>query len=558
MVQSKKVITLIVLTLGIHCVFAQRLFAQRWTAVQGEGYNVITDAGAPTAQKMALRVERMRALLGGSAPLLPLRVVLVASDSLFSGLRPSATSGGFYQSSADEDWIVVRWGRPDSERAMSHELVHAFLEHSGPRRPLWLEEGIAEFYSTALQESKGWIIGKPIETHVRVLNQNTWLGEREFFEARHDSPLRDESARAGRFYAQSWAVMHYLLTTPGVREKTPALFTALGDGVPFARACESVLGQRQGLVLEAARRAVELARFQTARIAAGAATGPPPPAVVLSAEQGDAMLVSLSLAAGRPGMARQAARSPAQRGLLALRNDSRAEAEKLLGEAVANDSPDAAPYFELAMLLREDKHEPDRVAALLRQTIERNPNHAEAHFILGLRAAAAGDNEDAIDYYQKAAQILPRQANFWHALALALERGNRLPEASHAAMRCRLAARNPAERQMAAAIDRLVSEPAMAALTKKPEVQIPISWQGLRGDTSADGELVDFDCAAMPPVAKISTAAGTLDLRVEKPSAIRITGTGSIQHTLACGGQKLAVRVEFVRLTGAMTAIEFR
>lgn len=552
MVQSKKVISLIVLTLGIHCVFGQR-----WVAAQGDGYNVITDAGAPAARKMAYRLEQMRLLLGGSTKILPLRVVLLSSDTLFSDLRPSANSAGFYQSSADEDWIVVRWGRPDSERAMSHELVHAFLEHSGPRRPLWLEEGLAEFYSTARLEPKGWIIGPPIETHVRALNQSTWLGEREFFEARHDSALRDEGSRIGRFYAQSWAVVHYLLTTPGVREKTPALFTALGDGVPFARACEMALGQRQGLLLESARRAVELARFQTARIAAYPADRPAPPPIALSAEEADAVLVSLALAVGRPRMAERAARSPAQRGLLALRYGDLPAAEKLLAEAVADGNPDAAPYFELAMLLRDDKREPDRVAVLLRQAIERNPNHAEAHFILGLRAAAAGDDEGAIDYYQKAALILPRQANFWHALALALERTNRLPEASHAAMRCRLAARNAAEREMAAAIERLVKEPAIAQ-PKKPAEQVPMSWRGLLGDTTAEGELIEFSCDAKPPIALVTTAGGNLALRVEKPNAIRITGTDSIQHILACGPQQTAVRIEYARETNELTAIEFK
>ena len=347
------------------------------------------------------------------------------------------------------------------------------------------------------------------------------------------------------------------MTTPGVREKTPALFTALGDGVPFARACEAALGQRQGVLLESARRAVELARFQTARIAADPASRSAPPPAALSAEEADALLVSLALAVGRPGLAEKAARSPAQRGLLALRYGDFPEAEKLLAAAVANGNPDAAPYFELAMLLREDKREPERVAALLRQVIERNPNHAEAHFILGLRAAAAGDDEGAIDYYQKAALILPRQANFWHALALALERTNRLPEASHAAMRCRLAARNATEREMAAAIERLVKEPTLA-LSKKPAEQVPESWQGLRGDATAEGELIDFNCDAKPPIARVTTAGGSLALRVEKPNAIRITGTGTIQHTLVCGPQQTAVLIEYARETNELTAIEFK
>ncbi|MFN0103399.1 MAG: tetratricopeptide repeat protein [Bryobacteraceae bacterium] len=551
---------------------------------------MITDAGAPTAEKMAHRVEQMRALLGGSTKFLPLRVVLLGSSPLFAALRPSATVGGFYQSSAEEDWIVVQWGRPDSERAMSHEIVHAFMEHSGPRRPLWMEEGLAEFYSTALLEHKSattgrgpqptrnsrpnpaatesvlreflsnsWTIGRPIAMHVRALNQRAWLGEREFFEAGPDSVLREEDSRGSRFYAQSWAVVHYLLTTPGVREKTPALFTALSEGVPFARACEAVLGQRQGMLLEAARRAVEEGNFRTASVAAGPIARPAQLPVALTGEESDAILVNLSLAVGHPHLADKMARSPAQRGLLALSRGNRGEAERLLAEAVANGAPGAAPHFELAMLIREEKREPERVAALLRQTVERNPNHAEAHFILGLNAAAAGDNEGAIDYYQKAAQILPRQANFWHALALALERTGRLAEASHAALRCRLAARNPAEREMAAAIERLIREPTVtSAVPKKPAVEVPESWRGLRGDVSAEGELVEFDCAAKPPLAHVATAAERLALRVEKPSSIRITGTDSVRHTFTCGPQKTAVRVEFHRDTNELTAIEFK
>jgi tetratricopeptide (TPR) repeat protein len=554
MVQSKKVITLIVLTLGIECLNGQ----SRWSAVQGDGVNVISDAGATSVTRMAHRIVQMRQLLGGAKKVLPLRVVLLSSERVFAELRPSATVGGFYQSSADEDWIVVRWGRPDSERALSHELVHAFLEHSGPRRPLWLEEGLAEFYSTAALDRDSWTIGRPVESHVRNLQQRAWLGEREFFEANPDSSLREEGARVGQFYAQSWAVVHFLLTAPGIRERSPALFTALADGVPFARATEASLGLRPGLLLEAARRAVEQGRFATARIAADAAATVPGEPAPLTAEQAEAVLVNLSIAVDRPAVAARSARSPAQKGLLALRSGDREEARRLLGQAVADGTPDAAAYFELAMLLREEKREPERVAALLRQTLERNPNHAEAHFIRGLRAAAAGENEEAIESYQRAAQILPRQANFWHALALVLERTGRLGEASHAAMRCRLAARNAAEREMAAGIDRLIREPAVAAAAKKPAVEVPASWQGLRGDAAAEGELVQFECSATPPTAWIDTASGRLRLRVERPNAIRIGGTGAAQHTLTCGDQRASVRVEYLRQSLELTAIEFR
>lgn len=550
MVQSKKVITLIVLTVGFQSLNAET----RWTSVAGDSYEVVTDAGAAPASLMAHRIEQMRELLGRSNKILPLRVVMLASAERFSALRPSATVAGFFQSGADRDWIVVQWGREDSERALSHEMVHALLEHSGPRRPLWLEEGLAEFYSTAFRDGKAWTLGRPIEAHVQSLNRRAWLGEREFFEVRPDSPVREEDRRVGQFYAQSWAVVHYLLTSPVVRQKAPALFEAMAAGVPFARACEESLGMRQGLLIENARRAVESGRMPLAQLAAGQSAPAAARPVALTAAEAEAMLVDLAFAAGRPALARQTARTPLQLGLLALSNGDRAEAERQFERAVAAGSADAAPYFELAMLRREDRRDPDGQAALLRQTIERNPNHAEAHFLLGLRG---GDS--AIEHLREAARILPRQATFWHALALAFERDGRLEEAGEAALRCSQAARNAAEREMAEGVARLVrvrERPAAAA--KKPAVQVPEAWNGLRGDAELEGVLVEFDCGARPAVLWLESDGRRIPLRVTRPEEIRIGGTGEVKHTFACGAQRAPVRVEYLRATGELTAVTFR
>ncbi len=530
----------------------------RWTSVRGESYEVVTDAGVAPAIKMAYRAEQMHQLLGGRRKVLPLRVVLLESRALYAALRPSGTAAGYFQSGADGDWIAVEWGRPDSERAMSHELVHAYLEHSGPRRPLWLEEGLAEFYSTAELQKGQWTIGRPVESHVRLLNQRAWMGEREFFEARHDSPVREEGSRIGVFYAQSWAVVHFLLTVPGIREKTPALFAALEEGASFAQACERSIGLRPGLLLEAARRGLEGRRFLTARIAADAGPGATPAASILNEEAAEEMLVSLALASGKPEVARRWAKSTVQKGLLAIAAGENAAARQLLEAAVAAGTPNPAPYFELALLLRESGGQGERVAALLRAAIERNPAHAEAHFLLGLRAAAAGDLENAIGYYQTAARILPRQATFWHTLALALEQSNRTAEASHAAVRCRLAARNPAEREMAAGVARLIQTASREPAPPRPAVRVPESWQGLRGDASAEGLLTSFDCGSQPPVATVESGVERLALQVARPEAIRISGTGQVRHTFACGPQRTAVRVEYRRETRELTAIEFR
>lgn len=531
--------------------------ATEWTAARGDGYEIVTDSGENVAKRISRRVKEMRHLLGGVRAVLPLRVLLLESGEIYRAVRPSGTTAGFYQSSADGDWIAVSWGRPDSERAVSHEMVHAYLEHSGPRRPLWLEEGLAEYYSTAELNGETWTIGRPIASHVRLLNERAWLGEREFFEAGHDSAMRNELSRAGVFYAQSWAIVHYLLTTPGIRERAPEFFAAVLEGEPFAAACERTTGLRPGLLIESARRAAEGGRFRTAVVRAGSPdVGSETVPARMTRPEVESILVALAIAVGRPEAAKSWSPSPAQQGLLALAAGDKEKAERLLRLAAEQGSPDPAVYFELALLERERGGDRNRVGHWLRETVARNPNHAEAQFLLGLRAAAEGDTEGAIGYYQQAARILPRQATFWHALALALAKAGRDAEASHAALRCRQAARNSAERTMAASIAHL--QPAASPRPKRSDVTVPESWKGLQGDQKAEGDLVDFRCATSPPEAVVETAIGRLVLRVVRPREIPIRGAGSAQTEFLCGAQRTPVRVEYSGATGELTALEFR
>jgi hypothetical protein len=199
------------------------------------------------------------------------------------------------------------------------------------------------------------------------------------------------------------------------------------------------------------------------------------------------------------------------------------------------------------MLLR-DARQP--FEPLLRQAVAKNPQHPEAWFLLGLEAAKREQWEEAIDAYQRAVSILPRQANFWHAMAMALHRAGRRPEAARAALKCRLAAATPAERQMAAALSGFVSQNDPAPPARPPAVVIPDSWQGLQGDAISDGVLKELVCAN-PAVLRID---GVGELRVLRPREIRITG-GS--RELACGPVNRKVRVGYIQATRELVSVEF-
>lgn len=555
LVQSKKFINPM-LQISLLLIFLVSSAARPVDAAQGragaeylflrlstETLEVISDAGEPQARRALGRMQQMERLLGQRKT--HLRAYVFKDDRFFGDLRPVPTAQGFYQSAAERDYLAVIAG-PEDLRALSHEFVHASLEHTTARRPVWLEEGVAEFYSTVALEKDRWVVGRPVANHVRVLGQVDWLSPRELFRIGKDSAVYNEGNRVGVFYAQSWAVVHFLYTQPGYRERIAAFAELLDEGVPAEEACLRAFRRSAREVLEEARQRLLRGHFPVAELEGEALEAP----LVRVSSVGEEVVAELALARGKIALARrlyQRQGSSTALGLLALGQGDAGSAGRYFDQAVAEGVSESTPYFEAAMLRRDAKQpfEP-----LLRQAVERNPRHAEAWFLLGLEAAKREQWEDAVEAHQKATAILPRQANFWHGMALALRRAGRSAEASRAALQCKMAAGNAAEREMAAALMELVSAPPARLAVRGPAVIIPDSWEGLQGDAVSDGVLEELACGD-PVVMKVAAVG---ELRVLRPKEIRITG-GSTE--LACGLQQRKVRVGYIQATREVVSVEF-
>jgi len=135
-------------------------------------------------------------------------------------------------------------------------------------------------------------------------------------------------------------------------------------------------------------------------------------------------------------------------------------------------------------------------------------------------------------------------------MAMALHRAGRRPEAARAALKCRLAAATPAEREMAAGLTGFVSQNDSSAPARQPAVVIPDAWQGLQGDAISDGLFAELVCSD-PAIMRIN---GVGELRILRPREIRITG-GSRQ--LACGPANRNVRVGYIQATRELVSVEF-
>ncbi|WP_031499677.1 tetratricopeptide repeat protein [Bryobacter aggregatus] len=104
-------------------------------------------------EKALLRLEELHTAL----PLLespewrptrPQRVWVTGSSAEWKALGTKAEERGSYRSGLRKDWIVVNSEINDFLQVLSHEYVHAVLNRASPDLPLWLEEGICEYYST--------------------------------------------------------------------------------------------------------------------------------------------------------------------------------------------------------------------------------------------------------------------------------------------------------------------------------------------------------------------------------------------------------------------------
>lgn len=91
---------------------------------------------------------------------------------------------------------------------LRHETTHAILHSSLPFVPLWLDEGLAEYFEVAREKR---VSGNP---HLRRTKLDarlilTWRPNLTKLEA-----VRDQSAMTARNYRESWAWVHFLLHGP--------------------------------------------------------------------------------------------------------------------------------------------------------------------------------------------------------------------------------------------------------------------------------------------------------------------------------------------------------
>jgi tetratricopeptide (TPR) repeat protein len=574
-----------------------------WLSVRSQNFLVVGQARERELRRVAARLEEYRAAFSrllsaehfdSSVP----TTVVVFRDArayqpfkpLHDG-RPESSVAGYFQPGAEVNYITLAL---DSETAggpstLLHEYTHLLVNNYFSAAPLWLREGLAEFYSTTRvsADRRRLTTGAPLPARVRELRARPLIHLRALFDVDRQSPYYHEPEKRALFYAESWALVHYLLEgRGGERRALLARFVELLASGETADAAfreafragpeelESELSAyvRQSAYGESTETLEETLDFDT-RLQ----TKPLERAAVLAC-LGDLLLRTDRADEAEPYLTESVNLDPALErarvslGVLRLRQNRFAEARAELERAVAADAQDYLAHFYLADALRREgagtdaakisvadyEARTEAVRSELRKSIEIAPGFVEAYRLLAAVEIERGERpEEAEPVIARAMQLAPRRKDLVLLLAEAklsegeFEEARRLAEPlsqkadAHLREQAKELLAHVDAREGAAARAKARDEEAAA----EPEASAPVqpcdmpAYGGpqrkpLRfAGEQVCGRLTEIACDADSVVLRVESGARTLNLRAPDLGDIRfVTYTTAVKTgRLACG-----------------------
>lgn len=234
--------TLLLLSLFVYPVTASA--ADKWTAVQSKHFLLVGNATENQIRDVAENLELFRTAYGKffkpqETATADTTVIVFKSDASFRPHKPlyqgkPANIAGYFQGGEDKNLIVLS-ADIETPRVIYHEYVHKLMSDNLASLPPWFQEGFAECFSTLEIEGrdKKLRLGRAIGEHVALLNDRRFMPLEQLFAVTHESKEYNEAERQGLFYAESWALVHYMMLGP--QDRTTRFFeflNGLNKGTP--------------------------------------------------------------------------------------------------------------------------------------------------------------------------------------------------------------------------------------------------------------------------------------------------------------------------------------
>ena len=424
-----------------------------WRSVRTNHLHVIGNADPEKLRQVAIWLEYFH---GAFARLVsrnvidssvPTTVIVFRDDASFTPFKPlyqgrPANVSGFFQPGDDVNYIAISLDPrdPDPYSTAFHEYVHLHTKDNVPGAPIWLHEGLAEFYGSLQFSGNDAFLGAPLNGYLYLLRQVELLPLKTLFSIGTDSPHYNEMDKSGIFYGQSWALVHYLmLSGRGGQDQFKQFLQRVGRGDETAKAIESTYGVTLDTLEEELRSYVRRGNLTAQRI-----TGVANPQTygsytatqrsTLTDSEAAYYLADLLLHNGREDAAERGFKQAietdpgfipayASLGVIYVHQRRYAEAKKYLQKATSSPQNYMVHYLYAYVLSREGMAANGKVsqysrenAAVMReqllQSIKLASNHAPAYYLLAIVDSLSDRSDEALEMAQRAHQLSPSNKSY--------------------------------------------------------------------------------------------------------------------------------------------------
>src|SRR6266853_1669811 len=332
----------------------------------------------------------------------------------------------------------------EPEALAFHEYVHLLVRNSFRNAPLWFNEGLAEYYSTfeISDGNRRVTLGKPINSRIQTLRGRELVPLETRFRGDGKSEFYNEPNQRALFYAESWALIHYLLS--GERRAQLATYLELvAKGMEVKEAFQQAFQTNFAGMENELRQYIQLNKYRQQEITFDRRLEFE--TLMQSAELteaeaqfylGDLLLHINRLDAADVYLQKAVALDPhlapalASLGVLRMRQGRYDEARKYLERASARSESYLVHYYYAYVLSREglasdqtieSRYEIENARLMrdeLKKVIELAPQFAEAYRLLAFVNLVRDESlDESISLLKKAIELSPGRQEF--ALLLA-------------------------------------------------------------------------------------------------------------------------------------------
>ncbi len=454
-----------------------------WVEVRSPNFIIVSNAGEKQARRTAIQFEQIHTLFrdglavaqGHPSPVIT--IFALKDEKSLGDLLPDYWTRGHMHPSGVFAYRMYQYYAAVNLEAqgtnpfatMYHEYYHSLTMPYFPELPIWLSEGLADFFGESQVNGSVATMGVADPALIEALRQNKLIPLDVLFHVDASSPYYNEENKVSVFYAESWALTHYLMIgdKQAHRQMLVDYATALSSGLTPDQAAAKAFGDLKKLQDDLSR---YIGKFSFSYFQMKA------PAELAPAELHVRELSDAEEEAYRGGFFAVRRRPEAKQILqnavnldpkLALAHQNLGIEEYLEGnrdsaltsisEAVKLDPKNGFARYLRAYLTffgaggfpQDSQIEED-----LRQAVAMKPDFAPANALLGLYLSSRRQNaEEALAYAKKAVSLEPGNTEFVYDLAQVLAQMQRFDEAQYVAERARSNSQNAEYR---ARIDQLI------------------------------------------------------------------------------------------------------